>query len=455
MERISSVNYRVPDERDVPWTTKRLSNKLTEFSSWLLDRGRQLKALPRDPDLIRALLTADTLPDETASFRLGEVLNTYSLDGEHREHKVCGVRCGEFTNLYTVIDLGEMHPYILRENKAAPEAGGHAFDKHSSEAAISLRLGSHPHVVSTHAVYDLDGRQLLLTEYVPGETLDIHLNRRNLELYDVLKYSIHLCRALHHANTVFPGNFHNDVKSGNCIITTGRTLKLGRLGEAPFNASETQNKTGLDIYAFGITILEMLGVNPSRNFRKGQIDLYRDSLEQLYAARNVPPRFIDLIAGYMDGSRHDCPSAWTSLESDLQEITNSLFGEYIPNEPTTPETERDVMRRAVSLALVGHVNGAVDCIDKFAGDIDSLHDLLAVKAMILTTAGHFDEAYSASTSALMLCSSSFVVLLGHARVLISRGDLETAAAYLERALRIRPYSRVARDLLGEVLDQLP
>lgn len=452
MERISSINYQVAGKRAVPWTAKQLSNKLTEFSIWLLDRGRQLKALPRDPDLIRALLTADTLSDECASFRLGEVLNTFSLDGEHRELKVCGVRCGESADLYTVIDLGEMHPYILSKIKPAPGSDKLLPEAYSSFAALSLRLGRHPNLVSTYAVYELAGIQLLMTEYVPGEMLDVRLRRRSLELFDVLKYSIHLCHALKQANSVFPGIVHGNVKSGNCIITTGHTLKLDGFGQASFKGIETQNATGGDVYGFGTTVLEMLGVKVSHN--AAQLDLSRDSLMPLRAERKLPPRFIDLIGECVDGSRRNCASVWTSLESELQDITVSLFDENIPNEPTPPTAAREVMRRAISFTLVGHVNDAVECIDKFAGDIESFHELLAAKAMILTTAGRLDEAYSASTSALMLCSNSFVVLLGHGRVLISRGDLENAAAYLERALRMRPYSRVARDLLIEVTDRL-
>ena len=158
MERLSSLT--MPDARAdlLRLATDRLSIRLGLLYGWFQDKGRQIRTLPRSDELIRAVFSAEKAPVEGARYRVGERLNVYFADGDSRRFKICGVRSGGFSNVYTVIDLDEMKPYCLKESRATPGNEHEKNEKLAVEAQISLALGPHPNLVKAYAAFFIRSR---------------------------------------------------------------------------------------------------------------------------------------------------------------------------------------------------------------------------------------------------------------------------------------------------------
>ena len=230
MEMLSSLTTLDGRNELVCHASNRLSIRATQVVGWFRDKGRQIRYLPGNEDLVSAVFSAEKTPVEGTRYRIGECVRIYGLDGECRRFKICGVQCGGFSNVYTVIDLDEMRPYCLKENRATLGDERRKNEKLAVEAEISLRLGTHPNLVTTYSAFFIRDRLFILTEYLPAASLDLQLKAGTLSIETALKYAVHICRAMNFARSVLPGFVHGDIKPGNCLITSSGDLKLGISG---------------------------------------------------------------------------------------------------------------------------------------------------------------------------------------------------------------------------------
>ncbi len=469
----------------------RVAIRFGKVHIWFKDKSRQIRSLPGNDDLIRAVFSAEKAPVEGSRYRLGERINVYHADGESRRFKICGIQSGGFSNVYIVIDLDEMKPYCLKENRAIPGDEHKKNSKLKVEALISLRLGLHPNLVTTYAAFFIKNRLFLLTEYVPATSLDLKLKADGpLSIESALKYAVHICRGLSYAEAALPGFIHGDIKPGNCLLASEGRIKLcdfglasafgigktslqekspgiqkiiethrnsGWGGTSPYMAPEMFDRNNpdrqrADIYAFGVTLFEMLcGMRPSVSSSKsGLIEMHRRKgpLLDLLDGKNIPPPIVDLILRCLSKLPDERPESFASIEVELKQVLENEFEISIPLESAHEMSEAALARVAMSFAVLGRSDQGAACIDSFILQQGKSAELLACKAITLTFGASINEAYEASTAALMMRADLFIVLLAHARVLIARDDLDTAANYLHRALRLRPENGVALNLLG-------
>ena len=118
------------------------------------------------------------------------------------------------------------------ESTSDPERRNRFLDE--AKAASALQ---HPGIVAVHDVVSADGQDLIVMEYVAGETLDRRMGQRALPLSHGLRYAEQVADALARAHAA--GIVHRDIKPSNVMVTEDDTVKildfgLAKLAEAPF-----------------------------------------------------------------------------------------------------------------------------------------------------------------------------------------------------------------------------
>src|SRR5712691_3810713 len=164
----------------------------------------------------------------------------------------------------------------------------HARKRLVREARAAATL-DHPHICSVYEVGEANGRSFIAMQYIEGETLDLKLKQKPLELKDSLTIASQVADALAEAHT--HGIIHRDVKPANIIITARGQAKVMDFGLAKVMqhsevvASEAETEVPLstpgavigtlpymspeqvrgetldgrsDIFSFGVVLYEML-----------------------------------------------------------------------------------------------------------------------------------------------------------------------------------------------------
>ena len=130
----------------------------------------------------------------------------------------------------------------------------------------------HPHVVSFHHHFKDHNSLFLVMEYCSGGSLLQLLEKKGrFRIEQVVNWAIELCNTLHAVHK--KGVVHHDLKPENILFNEKGVLKIGdfgvantRIGTIPYMAPElflatesvSRSDGRIDIYALGITILELL-----------------------------------------------------------------------------------------------------------------------------------------------------------------------------------------------------
>ena len=172
----------------------------------------------------------------------------------------------------------------------------HARKRLVREARAAATL-DHPNICSIYEVDEADGRSFIAMQYVEGETLDLKLKRKSLELKESLTIASQIADALVEAHA--HGIIHRDIKPGNIMITSRGQAKVmdfglakviplsdlvrseaeteallstpgAILGTVPYMSPEQVRGEALDarsdIFSFGVVLYEMLsGRQPFTN----------------------------------------------------------------------------------------------------------------------------------------------------------------------------------------------
>jgi len=101
------------------------------------------------------------------------------------------------------------------------------------EAEAMGALGDHPGVVTVFDVGDERGQPYIVSQFMPGGSIDDLLQRaprHRLPVDQVVQLAAQVCRALEHAHA--RGIIHRDLKPGNVWLAADGTAKLGDFGLA-------------------------------------------------------------------------------------------------------------------------------------------------------------------------------------------------------------------------------
>ncbi|MRR08537.1 AarF/ABC1/UbiB kinase family protein [bacterium] len=148
---------------------------------------------------------------------------------------------------------------------------------------------------------DLSGERYLVTEYIPGRTLDELLDDGSLPYEELLKlFSIH-------GFFIFgPGVFHGDIHPGNIILNGGKlyfvdTGALSRIGDrirtGLFRFFEALCQYDFPACAERINAMAERGLDgaPYRRFRERFLALYRDFPDTTVAQVSLTRKMMDTI----------------------------------------------------------------------------------------------------------------------------------------------------------------
>ena len=94
---------------------------------------------------------------------------------------------------------------------------------------------NHPHIVTVHSVEEIDGRAVLVLEYVRGKTLGEMIPRGGFPLARVLELAIPLADAVAAAHR--RGVIHRDLKPGNVMVDEDGKAYVLEINSAPSQTS--------------------------------------------------------------------------------------------------------------------------------------------------------------------------------------------------------------------------
>jgi serine/threonine protein kinase len=101
-----------------------------------------------------------------------------------------------------------------------------ARQKRFKTEALALARLNHPHIGVIYGFENLDGNDVLVMEYMTGETLAAHIGGKPLREPEVIALGAQLAAALREAHQC--GVIHRDLKPGNILVTPGRRAKAAR-----------------------------------------------------------------------------------------------------------------------------------------------------------------------------------------------------------------------------------
>lgn len=462
-----------------------LSWRFLRFKSWLADKKRQVFTLAGDEILKQAVLFPPRFPVEGSRFQIGECIFEYQPTGKTRRYKICGIQTGGLSNVYTVVDLDEMKPYCLKENRVLPGDEHIRNERLRFEAEMLLRLGNHPHLVKVESVFYHRRQICIVYEYVSGRSLDYRLKKKALDAPTALRFAIDICRAVNYARQTIPGFVHGDIKPGNCLIAGDGRLKLADFGlsadrlnyetsrpaevkagkhrryggtyayMAPeLFGSEPVDRGFSDIYAFGVTLFEMFaGKRPFKSRLTAELiekHKFSDPPLELLEKKGISPRLIKLIASCMAKKADERPVSFISLENSLREICREEFHFDSP-EIEMPESVSDNFARRAGLMLVlGNAKAAAGYYARSARLPGGGNEKRAAEALVCLLRNDIDGAIKISRKAVSCQPGDFTALFIYARILLTLKKFPAAETYLKRALRLEPLNVQALNLTGDL-----
>ena len=220
-----------------------------------------------------------------------------------------------------------------------------------ARAAASL---NHPHIATVHDVLDLDGKVVVVFEYVEGETLTARLHREPMTTPEAVEVAWQLADALAAAHA--QGIIHRDLKPANVVLGPDARAKVldfgiarmvpvgadmnasapgtiggGLVGTPGYAAPEqylSRNVDGrADLYALGVIIFEMITGRrpfPSNDAIALATSVMRDEAPKLSSTGfAVPPKLEQLVGRLLERDPVKRPASGDDVLVELSPLRDT------------------------------------------------------------------------------------------------------------------------------------
>ncbi len=222
-----------------------------------------------------------------------------------------------------------------------------------NEAALAGKL-SHPHIVTTYDAVITNELSYIVMEYVPGGTLEKHIQPDNLLPLDrVVEYMFKCCRALNYAQ--FNGIIHRDIKPANLLLANPDEIKISDLGAAVrLDIEQTQSNVGspnymspeqvrgepvthqTDIYSLGVVMYRLLTghspYNPKNLAHLYQQIMHGSPIPPTQLRNDLPPQLERIVMIAMQKDRAERFATWRDFGNELAELGHFEKGDLEINE---------------------------------------------------------------------------------------------------------------------------
>jgi serine/threonine protein kinase/tetratricopeptide (TPR) repeat protein len=218
------------------------------------------------------------------------------------------------------------------------------------EARAAAAL-NHPHIATVHDVLDVDGKVIVVFEYVEGETLSTRLARGPLSINEAVEVAWQLADALAAAHA--QGIIHRDLKPSNVVLgseTRAKVLDFGIARMVPAGADYSVSVPGTiggglvgtpgyaapeqylsrnvdgraDLYALGVIIFEMIAGRrpfPGNDAVALATSVLRDDAPKLTGTGTwVPPSLDRLVGKLLEREPSKRPSSGDEVLVELSPL---------------------------------------------------------------------------------------------------------------------------------------
>jgi serine/threonine protein kinase len=425
-----------------------------------------LKISPESADAAAHLAGLPPAPSITCEWIVGQQLTSdISCDWQY---KVKDIKRGGFGIVYIVSDR-EGDSLVLKTMQG--QFDWHEEDRCRFEREIVtwLRLGNHPRIVRAITLDRVEGRPVLVMEYLPGGSVAEQITNCPVNLETALKHGLDICTGMAYAHKRL-GVVHRDLKPANCLLTKAGRLKVTDFGLAKMLSEFKARELGLpdlmshypaftstpmgttsymspeqfergaeldtraDVYSFGVMLFEMLTNELPRDGRAAQ-----ELVKQSDAGQALPNNLRSIILRCVDLERDQRPTDFQQLQGELTEDYRQCVGK----EPPSPEAVHapnvgEFNLLGMTFSQLGHMDDAIRFFDDGL-DISPLDRYLLInKGTTLRESARFKEALKCYEMALEVAPDSAALWGNMARLFVEMCNPSAALGALDRGLELAP-----------------
>jgi serine/threonine-protein kinase len=335
------------------------------------------------------------------------------------------------------------------------------------EARAAAAL-NHPHIAAVHDVLDVDGKVIVVFEYVEGDTLLARMRRARMSVADAVEIAWQLADALAAAHA--QGVVHRDLKPTNVVIgpdgrakvldfgiarvvpsggdaaaSASGTVGVGLVGTPGYAAPEQYLSRDVDgradLYALGVMLFEMITARrpfPGLDAVAVATAVFRDAAPKLsaFGGPAVPPALDALVARLLEREPSRRPGSGDEVLvelSPLRDAESSPLARRTAVLRRRVPTSAAVVVAATSLAVAVMVAGRAQWGSRVTGSESPVIAVLPLTNMSGDAANDYLGAGLAESLITSLASAPRVIVLSRSVVEESRQQNPDRASFL-RAL---------------------
>lgn len=220
---------------------------------------------------------------------------------------------------------------VLPEDTLADEEARHNF----RQEALTLSRLNHPTIASVHDFDSQEGMDYLVTEYVPGISLNEQLAKGPLPEDKILRLSTQLAEGMAAAHS--QGIVHRDLKPGNLRVMPDGRLKILDFGLArplPALGPASPTESAVGAPAVSGTLIYMSPEQLQGEPVDVSGDIYSIGVVLYEMATGCHPFESPLVANLIEAILHKAPLPPARLRPELSTLLEQIILKCLEKEPT-------------------------------------------------------------------------------------------------------------------------